>query len=78
MIPSELVAEIVQEHEPWLNQLEGLAIEAIATHDWTPVLEHLNEIMAWSDANLHEAQKLKANTDRLQNSGAGLVQNTNH
>ncbi|HEY9650288.1 MAG TPA: hypothetical protein V6C95_06470 [Coleofasciculaceae cyanobacterium] len=73
MIPSELVAEISQEHEPWLNQLEGLAIEAIATNNWSPVFEHLNEIMAWSDSQAHEAQK--ANTDRLTHSGVGLVQN---
>lgn len=50
---------IRQEHETWLAELEGLAVQAIATGDWTPVLEHLNEIMAWQDAKLHEAQRSK-------------------
>jgi hypothetical protein len=35
MVNPELVAEIAQEHEPFLNELEGLAVEAIATNDWT-------------------------------------------
>ncbi len=48
---------IRQEHESWLAELEGLAVEAIASADWVPVLEHLNEIMAWQDSQVHEAQK---------------------
>ncbi|HEY9653658.1 MAG TPA: hypothetical protein V6C95_23555 [Coleofasciculaceae cyanobacterium] len=75
MISPELAAELAQEHESWLSELEGLAIEAIASNDWTPVLQHLNEIMAWSDSQAHEAQKLKANTDSLRGSGVGFVHN---
>lgn len=74
MIDQSLVAEIVQQHEAWLSELEGRSIEAIATNNWSPVFEHLNEIMAWQDAQAHEAQK--ANTDSLERSGAGPVQNT--
>jgi hypothetical protein len=48
---------IRQEHESWLSQLEGLAVEAIASANWSPVLEHLNEIMAWQDSQLHQAQE---------------------
>jgi hypothetical protein len=57
--------DIRQEHEAFLTQLEALAVEAIATNDWTPVLDHLNEIMAWQDGKLHEAQKQKVNAEVL-------------
>lgn len=77
MISPELAAEIAQEHEAWLNELEGRSIEAIATNNWSPVFEHLNEIMAWQDAQAHEAQKLKANTAVIgDGSDVGFVQNT--
>ncbi len=33
----EQVEEIAQEHEDFLNQLESLAISAIASGDWWPV-----------------------------------------
>ncbi|HEY9676072.1 MAG TPA: hypothetical protein V6D11_31805 [Waterburya sp.] len=62
--------DIRQEHETWLTELEGLAVEAIAGGNWTPVLEHLNEIMAWQDGKLHEAQKQKASADSLTGSSA--------
>lgn len=55
--------DVCQEHETWLAELEGLAVEAIATTNWTPVLEHLNEIMAWQDGKLYEAQKLAPTED---------------
>lgn len=57
-LPDAHLEAIRQEHEPFLTKLEGLAVEAIARADWTPVLEHLNEIMAWQDGKLYEAQKL--------------------
>jgi hypothetical protein len=50
---------IRQEHESWLAELEGLAVQAIASANWSPVLEHLNEIMAWQDFQVHEAQKTR-------------------
>jgi hypothetical protein len=65
---------IRQIHESWLSQLEGLAVEAIASANWTPVLEHLNEIMAWQDSQLHEAQK--ASTKSLSGSGADFLSQT--
>jgi hypothetical protein len=65
---------IRQIHESWLSQLEGLAVEAIASANWTPVLEHLNEMMAWQDSQLHEAQKVS--TDSLSGSGADLLSQT--
>ncbi len=57
---------IRQEHEGFLTQLEALAVAGIATGDWTPVLAHLNEIMAWQDTELHEAQKRQVNADELE------------
>ena len=63
--------ELRQEHETWLAELEGLALEAIASAHWTPVLEHLNEMMAWQDSQLHEAQK--ASTADMHSPGADLL-----
>ncbi len=54
---------IRQEHQQFLTQLEMLTVEAISTGDWIPTLEHLNEIMAWQDGKLHEAQKQKVTQD---------------
>jgi hypothetical protein len=65
---------IRQIYESWLSQLEGLAVEAIASANWSPVLDHLNEMMAWQDSQLHEAQK--ASTDSLSRSGADFSQTT--
>ena len=38
----EQIEEIVQEHEDFLTQLEGLAIQAIASGDWSEVYDHIN------------------------------------
>ncbi len=38
----ERASEIAQEHEDFLNQLEGLAIGAIATGDWSEVYNFIN------------------------------------
>ena len=38
----ELAAEIAQEHESFLTELEGLAIQAIASGDWSEVYDHIN------------------------------------
>ncbi len=43
----ELAAEIAQEHEAFLNQLESLAISAIASGDWQPVYELIAELETW-------------------------------
>jgi hypothetical protein len=78
MISPELAAEIAQEHEPWLNELEGLAIQAIASHDWTAFYDHVVDFQ--NEHELHGEVLIaigidEANTDRLDNSGAGFVQN---
>lgn len=63
---------MIIEHETWLAELEGLAVEAIARGNWIPVLEHLNEIMAWQDGKLHEAQKRQASADEMTTPSADL------
>jgi len=55
--PYDPLEDIRQEHESWLAELEGLAVKAIASGNWTPVLEHLNEIMAWQDRKLPRCPK---------------------
>jgi hypothetical protein len=70
--PPDPLEDIRQEHESWLAELEGLAVKAIVIGDWTSVLEHLNEIMAWQDGKLHEAQKQKVNADEVDNPNADL------
>ena len=72
-LPPDLEA-IRQQHEAFLTKLEALAVQGIASANWTPVLEHLNEIMAWQDSQLHEAQK--ASTKSLSRSGADLLSQT--
>jgi hypothetical protein len=67
---------IRQEHQQFLTQLEAYAIKAISTGDWSPVLEHLNEIMAWQDGKLHEAQKQKVNAEEMDSPSVDLTQTT--
>jgi hypothetical protein len=43
----EEVAEIAQEHEAFLTQLEGLAIQAIASGDWQPIYELIASLETW-------------------------------
>lgn len=38
----ELATEITQQHKDFLNQLESLAISAIASGDWSEVYDHIN------------------------------------
>jgi hypothetical protein len=73
-IPSDSLEEIRQQHESFLAELEALAVEAIASANWIPVLEHLNEIMAWQDSQLHEAQK--ASTADMESPGADPLPTT--
>jgi hypothetical protein len=42
---------IRQEHESWLAELEGLAVEAIATNNWDAFYAHLIEFQ--NDHDLH-------------------------
>ncbi|HEY9709388.1 MAG TPA: hypothetical protein V6D48_14385, partial [Oculatellaceae cyanobacterium] len=45
--------EIRQQHEAFLNDLEGLAVEALASGDWSEVYAHIATI-AGSKTNLSE------------------------
>jgi hypothetical protein len=40
-----------QEHESWLAELEGLAVEAIATNDWTAFYAHVVDFQ--NEQDLH-------------------------
>jgi hypothetical protein len=53
----EQVAEIAQEHEDFLNQLESLAISAIATGNWYPLLDLVSEVETWQAEQDLLAQK---------------------
>jgi hypothetical protein len=43
----EQAAEIAQEHEDFLTQLESLAIGAIASGNWWPVYDLISEVETW-------------------------------
>ncbi len=43
----EEVAEIAQLHEDFLNQLESLAIGALASGNWWPVYELIASLETW-------------------------------
>lgn len=43
------IDEICQEYEPFLNQLEGLAIQALASGDWSEVYDHINQVRTKTD-----------------------------
>jgi hypothetical protein len=43
------IDEICQEYESFLNQLEGLAIQALATGEWDEVFAHINQVRTKSD-----------------------------
>ena len=82
---------IRQEHESWLGELEGLAVEAIASNDWTAFYAHLIDFQ--NEHNLHgesviaireefdrvqplDTEKgIEASTKSLSRSGADLLPN---
>jgi hypothetical protein len=66
MIAPEPLEAIRQEHEGFLSQLESLAVEAIATNDWSDVYDHIN----------FNAPQLEVSTKSLSRSGADLSQTT--
>jgi hypothetical protein len=83
MIDPELVAEIAQEHETWLNELEGLAVEAIATNDWTAFYAHVVDFQNEQDlhgesgfANIDDTDG-EASADTLHGSSADLLPTPN-
>jgi hypothetical protein len=78
MITPELAAEIGQQHEAWLNELEGLAIEAIASNDWTAFYSHVADFQVelTLDALKAAIVSRRTNTDSLSSSGVGFVPTT--
>jgi hypothetical protein len=72
-----------QEHESWLAELEGLAVEAIATNDWTAFYAHVVDFQNEQDlhgesgfANIDDTDG-EASADRLHNSSADLLPTPN-
>ena len=54
----EQVAEISQQHEDFLNQLESLAISALASGDWWPVHDLIASVEVWQgEEALREAKE---------------------
>jgi hypothetical protein len=78
MISPELVAELAQLHEGFLGELEGLAIQAIASNDWSPVYDLIGSFQVELTLNaLQEAiASRKANSEDLGCPGAGFVPTT--
>jgi hypothetical protein len=81
----EQTTQIAQEHEDFLNQLESLAISAIASGNWWSVYDLISEVETWQgeQALLEEKNQTedpmkdlwalafpKASTDSLTRSGA--------
>ncbi len=54
----EQVAEITQEHEDFLTQLEGLAIAAIASGDWSQFEQFVNDFRLAQDVQTGSAEDL--------------------
>ena len=54
------VAEIAQEHESFLTELEGLAIASIASGDWQPVYELIAELETWQGEQALLEEKSRA------------------
>ena len=57
--------DIRQEHEGFLTELEGLAVEAIATNDWTIFYAHVVSFQSDRDC--------EASTKSLTRSGADFL-----
>jgi hypothetical protein len=56
----EQAAEIAQEHEDFLNQLESLAISAIASGNWWPVYDLISEVETWQGEQALLEEKSRA------------------
>ena len=56
---------IRQEHESWLAELEGLAVQAIAKNDWTVFYAHLVEFQNENDLHGETGIALKNLTVRF-------------
>jgi hypothetical protein len=42
MNDAQQLEAVRQEHESWLAELEGLAVQAIASRDWSAVIDFIN------------------------------------
>ena len=82
---SENLEEIRQEHESFLAELEGLAVEAISSNDWDAFYAHVVDFQ--NEYDLHGETRIAistknltvrflASTDSLSGSGADLVPTT--
>lgn len=58
------LAEIRQLHESFLNDLEGLAVEAIASNDWNAFYAHLIDFQSQHD--LHGITGIAVGDDELE------------
>jgi hypothetical protein len=78
---------IRQEHETWLNELEGLAVQAIAKNNWDAFYAHVVDFQ--NEHDLHgetgiaifknltvRFSKLEASTKSLSGSGADSLPTT--
>ena len=75
--PPDPLEDIRQEHEGFLTQLEALAVEAIATNDWTAFYAHVVDFQNENDLHgeaLIAIGQDEASTDEMENPSAGLVQ----
>jgi hypothetical protein len=70
LISPELAAEITQQHEAFFTQLEALAVEAIASNDWSAFYAHVVDFQ--NEHDLHG----EASTKSLTGSGADLLPQT--
>jgi hypothetical protein len=84
---NEDLEAIRQEHESWLGELEGLAVEAIATNNWDAFYSHVVDFQ--NEHDLHGETgialsknltvrflELEASTKSLTRSGADLLSQT--
>jgi hypothetical protein len=75
---------IRQEHESWLAELEGLAVEAIASNNWDAFYAHVvdfqNEYDLHGETGIAISKNLTVrflgSTDSLDGSGADLLPTT--
>ncbi len=91
--PPDPLEYIRQVHESWLAELEGLAVEAIATNDWTTFYAHVVDfqkehdlydetLIAIGEDSLPECLTVRhflaeASADELETPSAGPSQTTN-
>ena len=75
---------IRQIHETWLNELEGLAVQAIASNDWDTFYAHVVDFQNQYDLHGETGIAISKNltvrflgsTDSLSGSGADLLPTT--